>query len=168
MDIPKDSPARNIGALSVAATFRCAGVMALRQACRPVVTNLLQVSMQVDNVNSSHIWSTHGICVIGTHAGQRFVREADEGINLAFALADAPFLLDEDNGTMTRLTAARLLNTAMAAIGPDLDHDSIAFKRSESLIEILSESEEPEDRKESTIFSQHLDTITPHTEPALA
>jgi len=164
VDIPKDSPARNIGALSVAATFRCAGVMALRQACRPVVTNLLQVSMQVDNVNSSHIWSTHGICVIGTHAGQSFVRDADDGINLAFALADAPFLLDEDNGTMTRLTAARLVNTAMAAIGPDLDHDSTAFKRSESLIEILSESEEPAARLESTIFAQHIATFTPHTE----
>ena len=164
VDMPKDSPARNIGALSIAATFRCAGVMALRQACTPVVTNLLQLSMQVDNVNSSHIWSTHGICVIGTHAGQSFVRDADDGINLAFALADAPFLLDEDNGTMTRLTAARLVNTAVAAIGPDLDHDSIAFKRSESLIEILSESEEPAARLESTMFAQHIATFTPHTE----
>ena len=161
--LPADTPARNIAALSIAATFRNAGAMALRQACTPVITNLLQMSMQVDHTHSSHIWSAHGICVIGSHTGQSFVRDAEDSVNLALALADAPFLMDEDNGVLTRVTAARLVNTAVSAIGPDLDHDSLIFKRAESLIEILGESDEPAANLESTVFLQHIATFTPRT-----
>lgn len=163
LTLPADTPARNIAALSIAATFRNAGAMALRQACTPAITNLLQMSMQVDHTRSSHIWSAHGICVIGSHTGQSFVRDAEDSVNLALALADAPFLMDEDNGVLTRVTAARLVNTAVSAIGPDLDHDSLIFKRAESLIEILGESDEPAANLESTVFLQHIATFTPRT-----
>lgn len=165
---PRDSPERNIVALSVAATFRHAGAMTLRQACVPVITNLLQLSMNVDNEYSSHIWSSHAICVIGMHTPQSFIRDAEDSINLAFALADAPFLLDEDNGVMTRVTAACLINTAISAIGPDLDYESIIYRRSETLMKILSETEDPAVQLESTLFLQHIATFLPNSPPGCA
>ena len=160
---PNDSPIRSIIALSIAATFRNASAMTLRQACTPVVTNLLQMSMNVDHAYASHIWSSHCICVIGTHSGQTFVRDAEDSVNLAFALADAPFLLEEENGPMTRVTAARLVNTAISAVGPDLDHGSLFFKRSEGLMKILCDIDDPAAQLESTTFLQHIATFTPRT-----
>ena len=168
VDAPRDSPERNIVALSVAATFRHAGSMTLRQACTPVITNLLRLSMNVDHEYSSHIWSSHAICVIGTHTAQSFVRDAEDSINLAFALADTPFLLDEDNGMMTRVTAACLINTAISAIGPDLDYESIIYRRSETLMNILGEAEDPAVQLESTFFLQHVATFLPNSLPGRA
>jgi len=163
LTMPKECALRNIVALSIAGTFRNTGAIAMNQACQPVITNLLQVSMQIDNVFSSHVWAIHAISEIGTQIGQSFVREADDTVALALAIVDAPFLLEQQNGAMTRVVTARLVNTAIAAVGPDLDHDSVTFKRAEMLIAILGESDAPAAKLESTMFLQHIATFTPHT-----
>ena len=161
--IPNESFLRNIAALSIAGTFRHTGAIAMNQACRQVITSLLQMSMQIDPVFSSHVWAIHAISEIGTHIGQSFVRETDDIMKLALVLVDAPFLLEQKNGAMTRIATARLINTAIAAVGPDLNHESDFFKRAETLITLLAESEAPAAKLEFTVFLQHIATFTPNT-----
>ena len=161
--IPKESALRNIAALSIARTFRHTGAIAMNRACRPVITSLLQMGMQIDPVFASNVWAIHAISEVGTHIGQSFVRETEDILKLALALVDAPFLLEQQNGAMTRIATARLINTAIAAVGPDLNHESNFFKRAETLITLLGESEAPAAKLEFTVFLQHVATFTPHT-----
>jgi hypothetical protein len=163
LDIDASSPTRKMAVLSIASSFRNMGVIALRRACTSVVSNLLRSSMQVDQSSSSHLWSTHAIGVIASCAGQNFVRDAEDCVDLALALTDAPHLLMHESGYMSRIINAHLINTAMSAIGPEMKHDSRVFKRAESLIKVLTEVDEPGTKFESTQFMQLVAVFTPRT-----
>jgi len=163
LDIDAASPTRKIAVLSIASSFRNMGVIALRRACTPVVSNLLRSSMQVDQSSSSHLWSTHAMSVIASCAGQNFVRDAEDCVDLALALTDTPHLLMHESGYMSRIINAHLINMAMSAIGPEMKHESRVFKHAESLIKVLTEVEEPGTKFESTQFMQLVALFTPRT-----
>lgn len=135
-----DSKNRAAAAYACAASFRRAGALAMAAATRPLATSLAGASLEIDSgPDASHLWAAHALSVVAKFAGPAFHKRAGVTLKLVFALlnsheANAPENDDAVDvssstarsspsvqSTALRASCGRLINAAVAAIGPELD-----------------------------------------------
>ena len=68
-----------------------------------------------------HLWSLHALGVVAAHAGPGYYRQARGALDLALALLNSPEASYAPSAAGVRAACGRLVNAAVAAIGPELD-----------------------------------------------
>ena len=131
-----DGPSpRAVAACTAAATFQRAGALAATSATKPLVRSLLETSAQVDvGSDATHLWPLRALGVVAQHVGPGFARHASTVRRLAFAMVNSPECAYAAGAAETRAACGRLVNAAVAAIGPDLDPGGETFKSFAALV----------------------------------
>ena len=183
-DPAADGPSpRAIAACTASATFRKVGFLASTSATGPLVRSLLQTSAQVDvGCDATHLWPLHALGVVARHVGPGFARFEKTARRLAFAMMNSPAIECAARDAETRAACGRVVNAAVAAIGPDLDPGGETFASFAALVAAVRDGGEngggtdddggadagPHDagcQLEAALFLQQLAVFAPQTAP---
>ena len=84
--------------------------------------------------DATHLWPLRALGVVAQHVGPGFARHASTVRRLAFAMVNSPECAYAAGAAETRAACGRLVNAAVAAIGPDLDPWGETFKSFAALV----------------------------------
>ena len=132
--------------------------------------------------DATHLWPLHALGVVARHVGPGFARFEKTARRLAFAMMNSPAIECAARDAETRAACGRVVNAAVAAIGPDLDPGGETFASFAALVAAVRDGGEngggtdddggadagPHDagcQLEAALFLQQLAVFAPQTAP---
>ena len=116
--------------------------------------------------------------IVAHHSGPGFRRHVNTACSLAFALMNSPECAHASSASATRAACGRLVNAAVAAVGPDLDPGGKDFARFAALVSAIqtggesgagsySDTQDGDAgcQLEAALFLQQLALFAPQTAP---
>ncbi|MEW5307721.1 MAG: hypothetical protein WDW36_010098 [Sanguina aurantia] len=123
----QDAGKRAVLCLALGAVHRCKGGLSLQGVVAPSVEALLGAASRP--AGASHLWALHGLWLVANAAGPSFTPHVRASLQLAQQLLVTSF-----DSPALKSSCARLANSMVAVLGPELSLGSAAYTAAKVII----------------------------------
>jgi len=163
--------ARAVLALVIGALFRAVGGMAMTTSVAQAHEVLAQVAAEPDTSSGanaqgprSHVWAAHALYLVAAATSAAYLRHAPATLSLAHELLSSDALVQAPQAVVS---AGRLVNAAVSALGPELQPGGRTLTRCVTLIDHVAAScgDDPGAQLQQLLFLQACALFAPRALP---